>query len=109
MNTKAKEGDGKGNEDSNNRSHEGQSSQGGNASDAQGSHSGMSMMGGQGDPVHYHAAMMAHSTNSAYHNHHTSQPFHSSAFHPLPGGSETGEGGPGGNNLVASGTAVPTQ
>lgn len=110
MNTKAKDGE-KSSSDGNHGSHEGQSSQGGNGSSTQASHSGMDMLGGPGDNVNYHASMMAHGQNNAYLNLHPPQAYHSSAFHSLPGGNESGEGGSGGNNLVSGGsehTAVAT-
>ncbi|XP_024380415.1 uncharacterized protein [Physcomitrium patens] len=111
LNTKAKEGDSKSNSDGNHGSHEGQSSQAGNVSSTRASHSGMDMLSGQGDSVNYHNTMMQHGQNNAYLNLHPPQSFHSSAFHTLPGGSESGDGGSNGNNLVVSGsehTAVAT-
>jgi nuclear transcription factor Y alpha len=111
LNTKAKEGDQKSNSDGNHGSHEGQSSQAGNISNARASHSGMEMLSGQGDSVNYHTNMLSHGQNNAYLNLHPPQSFHSSAFHTLPGGSESGDGGSNGNNLVVSGsehTAVAT-
>lgn len=111
LNTKSKDGDQKSNSEGNHASHEGQSSQAGNMTNARNSHSGMDMLGGQGDSVNYHATMMQHGQNNAYLNLHPPQSFHSSAFHTLPGGSESGDGGSNGNNLVVSGsehTAVAT-
>lgn len=111
LNKKVKEGDQQGNSD-NNRSCEGQSSQGRNASDPQASNSGQGMMGSQGEAAGYHPAMLVPSGNNAYQNHHPPGPLHSSAFHPLPGASDAGAGGNSGSNIVSSGpqeTVVSTQ
>lgn len=109
LNTKSKDGDQKSSSEGNHGSNEGQSSQAGNISNTRASHSGMDMLSGQGDSVNYH--MVQHGQNNAYLNLHPPQSFHSSAFHTLPGGSESGDGGSNGNNLVVSGsehTAVAT-
>ncbi|XP_024388759.1 uncharacterized protein [Physcomitrium patens] len=111
LNTKTKDGESKANSDGSHGSHEGQSSQAANVSSTRASHSGMGMLGGQGDNVNYHTSMMQHGQNNAYLNLHPPQSFHSSAFHTLPGGSESEDGGSNGNNLVVSGsehTAVAT-
>ncbi|CAK9212981.1 unnamed protein product [Sphagnum troendelagicum] len=111
LNKKVKEGDSQVNPD-NNRSSEGQSSQGRMVSDSQASNPGQGMMGAQGEVAGYYPAMLAPSGSNAYQNHHLAGPIHSSAFHPLPGASDAGEGGSSGNSIVSSSpqeTAVSTQ
>ncbi len=111
LNKKVKEGDSQANPD-NNRSSEGQSSQGRMVSDSQASNPGQGMMGAQGEVAGYYPAMLAPSGSNAYQNHHLAGPIHSSAFHPLPGASDAGEGGSSGNSIVSSSpqeTAVSTQ
>jgi hypothetical protein len=111
LNKKVKEGDSQVNPD-NNRSSEGQPSQGRMVSDSQASNPGQGMMGAQGEVAGYYPAMLAPSGSNAYQNHHLAGPVHSSAFHPLPGPSDTGEGGSSGNSIVSSSpqeTAVSTQ
>jgi nuclear transcription factor Y alpha len=111
LNKKVKEGDSQANPD-NNRSSEGQSSQGRMVSDSQASNPGQGMMGAQGEVAGYYPAMLAPGGSNAYQNHHLAGPVHSSAFHPLPGASDAGEGGSSGNSIVSSSpqeTAVSTQ
>lgn len=105
LNTKLKE-DSKG---ENHRSTEGQSSEG---TDSQASHSGQGLIS-DGGMAQYHAGILTHTghvgmisgnSSGGYHSHHQPQGFHSSAFHPLPGGGD-------GNDSAQSSqqTAVATQ
>lgn len=133
LNTKAKE-EAAAKAEGHRRAMEGQSSEGNHSSDSHASHSGQAMMdssqvlldGGlssQGVPtlqqMQYHAGLLSHghigmvsggNPGGGYHNHQQAQSFHSSAFHPLPGGADSSDGAQGGT-MVSSAPqqAVATQ